>query len=209
MPVCARLECVVPNRFRQRFGHLVSVVHLALPGHIHADGEVIESDVLDSFNRWVEGNYTQRSVAFYKSLRRQRWSHATHWLANLVCVSHVAEVQLIDKRCANSLRPTEICKLSATPRDGIEARNIGAALRCRIGIIQLICIAKIVGGKVARFRRRVQSERSFVICEGLVFARGREHVASDVWRRNVLEQSLRRSRPGAIRNNPAWTDARS
>ena len=65
---------------------MIGVVDLAFAGHIDADGEVIESDIFNSFGRWIEGDDAQRSGTLYESLRSERRTDTAHWLADLICI---------------------------------------------------------------------------------------------------------------------------
>ena len=76
MKAAAEFQGMVANHLGEIVAPLKGIVDLALSGDIDADGEVVEGDVLDAFNAWVEGNNAERACAFDETLRGQRRSDA-------------------------------------------------------------------------------------------------------------------------------------
>src|SRR5208337_474702 len=81
MQSAAHLEAVLANQVGEAVGRLIGVVDLGLAGRIHAEGVVVERNVLDALNLRIQGNDAQRARAFDKPLRAQLGSHASHRLA--------------------------------------------------------------------------------------------------------------------------------
>ncbi len=89
--------------------------------------------------------------------------------------------------------------LRLADREGVEARNAGAALAARIRVVQTVIIDEIISGNLAEPRVCVDPAAAFVVSDGFRLRGGGKKVRADVRQRNVRQQACRRRRP-----RPGW-----
>ena len=90
-------------------------------------------------------------------------------------------MKLIDHGRAEDLCQAKAYQLRSAESDGIEARNAGAALRRRVGIVEAIVVKVVVCGKGSEAGMSVDSRRALVIAEGLIVCRRRKGVLPPDW----------------------------
>ena len=84
--------------------------------------------------------------------------------------------------------------------DGVEARNAGATLRHRVGVIEIEVVDEVVAGEQPVARIRIQANCSLVVAHDLVEGGGSEAEGS-IRSRDVLQHALCRNGPGLLRND--------
>ena len=63
---------------------------------------------------------------------------------DIVRVPRNAEVEFVDRICAESFRDAQRKQLRAPYGESIEAGNAGAALVARVGIVMMVSVIKVV-----------------------------------------------------------------
>ena len=152
------------------------------------------------------GDDAGRAVRVLEALRDQAYAETAHRLAEIGVIAHVAEVEFIDHGGMEGLGMAQREELCAAGGDGIETRDAGAALRDRIRVIEIEVVDEVIAGEQAQAGIRIEANRSLIVAHRLVERRGRIAVGG-VRSGNVLQHSLRRNRPGVLRNDGVGKNA--
>lgn len=145
----AEFEHVLSHNPGEIVGPLIDVVGLCHAGDVHTNGEVVERDVFNPFQLRSQRYDARFPRAVHESLGSQGWTHAAHRPPHVVGRPHVPEAQFVDRRGTKRAGQADAGKLRASQRNRVEAGNIGAALSCRIRVIQPVIVGKIVCRKRA------------------------------------------------------------
>src|SRR5579863_5899281 len=97
-------------------------------------------------------------------------------------------------------------QLRAARRQRVEAWYACSALRHGIWIIENEIVGKVVRREHSPARVDANTRGTFVVAQSLVVGRSGEYAHWCVRSRNVLEQALRRNRPGGLRDLSAGKD---
>ena len=143
---------------------LEGVVDLALAGDIHADGEIVEGDVLDAFDARVQRHDAQRPCAGDKALRRQRRPNSADRLSDDVGEAHVAEVGFVDGVRAERLVSPRLKSCARPCESALKPGTLAPPCAGRIGIVQRVLIEEVVSAQVAQAASlQVEARRAFVV----------------------------------------------
>ena len=116
-----------------------------------------------------------------EALRGQRGADAAHRLSHVVGGAHVSQMQLVYRSWAEGGGEGDNGKLGAAHRQGIEAGNIGAALRRGVRVVEAVIVGEIVAGKRAPARGAVNADGALVVAERLVVGRGGKNIGGMIW----------------------------
>ena len=92
------LEAVLADNAGEGVADFVDVLGLHQGGCVHAQGEVVEGDVFNPHGRGLERKDAGEALV------GERGSNAALGLADGVCVAHIAQVELVQRRCAEGNR---------------------------------------------------------------------------------------------------------
>ena len=168
MEAAAELEGMVANHAGEIVAPLKGIVDLPLSGDIDTDGEVVEGNVLNTFNARVEGNNAEGVRTLHKALRGQAWPDAAHRLADNIEIPHIAEVRLVHHVVAKRPGQSETVQLRPPVGERIKTRYVGAALRGWIRIVQVVLVDEIISGEIAPPRVLVKASGPLVVAKGFI-----------------------------------------
>ena len=140
-------------------------------------------------------------------MRGQADADSAHRFAQVRGVAQVAEVEFVRGGRAERLGESQVEQLRAASVERVEARDVRAALRDRVGIVLRPVVEKVVSGEQAEARVGVEAVGALVVAQGLVEGRGGERAVGIIGRGNVLQQIGPGRDPGGCRNRGVRKDA--
>src|ERR1700722_11739691 len=116
-------------------------------------------------------------------------------------------MEFIHRRGAQRLRIAQREQLRRSSGQGTEAGNTCAALRDWVGVIKIEAVDEVIGREQAQLSIRIEAQGRFVIANCLVEGGGCISALRGIWRGNVLQHFLRRSRPRVSWDHRVWKNA--
>src|SRR6202034_638932 len=105
----------------------------------------------------VESNDAGSAIRIGKPLGDEADATPSDRLSKIGVVAHVAQVKLIDHRRAEGFRVAESDELRTAGGQRVKTWNTGAALRNRIGVVEIEIVYEIVGREQPPSRARVDA----------------------------------------------------